>query len=395
MKRVFILTIVFISLLVQQKNLFAQDSSAFKARIAIFAPLYLDSAFDAANNYRYGTALPRFFNSGLEFYEGVQLALDSLNKEGQQVEVYVYDTHSPQKNLTQQLQQAEKDSVQLIIAYSETVKELQHFASSAQLMKIPLININLPNDGGVYTNPYFVVLNSTLRTHVEGIYRYIQKYYSLDNIIVFRKKGQLEDLIKNYFDETGKSTASVPLKIKYVDLTDTFSVKQLQSQLDSTTHSLCIAGSLDENFGKRLALQLATLSQQYPVSLMGMPTFDNIDKEFSKPEYKAIEIIYGTPFYNSQTDRVSQSITDHFNTDLYSRPGELVFRSYDATWHFTKLLLKYKNDLASDLTSKEFNLIHDLDIQPVLNKKTMTLDYFENKKLFFVKWIDGIIRKVD
>src|SRR5918911_1150193 len=51
-------------------------------KIAIFAPLYLDSAFDASHEYRYGkNVFPKFINSGLEFYEGVQLALDSLAKE--------------------------------------------------------------------------------------------------------------------------------------------------------------------------------------------------------------------------------------------------------------------------------------------------------------------------
>ena len=41
----------------------AQDSSVvFKPRVAIFAPLYLDSAFDATNNYRYGAIFPKFIN---------------------------------------------------------------------------------------------------------------------------------------------------------------------------------------------------------------------------------------------------------------------------------------------------------------------------------------------
>ena len=53
-----------------------------KPKIAIFAPLYLDSAFTASQEYRYGkNVFPKFINSGLEFYEGVQLALDSLAKE--------------------------------------------------------------------------------------------------------------------------------------------------------------------------------------------------------------------------------------------------------------------------------------------------------------------------
>ena len=396
MKRIFILFFIFLILFVQTKKLFAQDSTViFKPRVAIFAPLYLDSAFDAANNYRYGTVFPKFINPGLEFYEGVQLAFDSIGKEGKQVEVFVFDTHSSAKTLSQQLKEAEKDSVQLIIAYSETVTELQHLAASAQMMKVPFVNTNLPNDGGVYSNPYFVVLNSTLRTHIEGIYRYIQKYYSLDNIVVFRKKGQLEDLVKNYFDEAGQTTASVPLKIKFVNITDSFSIKQLQPELDSNAHTLCIAGSLDENFGKRLSSQLASLSQHYSLSLIGMPTFDNMDKEFTRPEYKGLEIIYSTPFYNPRTDTVSQKITAYFNEKIFTRPSDLVMRGYEAAWRFANILLKYPNDIASDLGVKEFNVFGDFDIQPVLNKKNMTLDYFENKKLYFIKWLDGTIKTVN
>ena len=71
---------------------FAQNAS--KQKIAVFVPLYLDSAFDAYNTYRYDKNFPKFINPGLEFYEGVQLALDSLTKEKVPLEVFVYDTRS-------------------------------------------------------------------------------------------------------------------------------------------------------------------------------------------------------------------------------------------------------------------------------------------------------------
>ena len=74
-------------------QLFAQNSTS-KQKIAVFAPLYLDSAFDATNSYRYDKNFPKFINPGLEFYEGVQFALDSLNKENAQLEVFVFDTRS-------------------------------------------------------------------------------------------------------------------------------------------------------------------------------------------------------------------------------------------------------------------------------------------------------------
>lgn len=376
------------------QDLKAQDSIP-KHKIAIFAPLYLDSAFDAANEYRYAkNVFPKFINPGLEFYEGAQLALDSLNKEKANLEIHLFDTRSATETVSQQLSKPELKNVELIIAYCSGA-EVKTFADAGLQKNIPIINVNLPNDGGVTSNPFFVMLNSTLKTQCEGIYRHIQKYYSLNPIIVFRKKGQLEDRIKIYFDEFGKNTLSIPLKLKYVDLADSFTVNQLTPYLDTTSQTLCVAGSLDENFGKRLALHLAVLKKQkYKAAVMGMPTWDAI-KDFTKPEYKGIEIIYSTPFYNPRTDKVSMSITDYFSTKMYARPSDMVMRGYETVWRFGKLLMQYKSDIASNLTRKEYNIFREFDIQPVLNKQSMTLDYFENKKLYFLKWQDGIIKSVN
>ncbi|HEY6064437.1 MAG TPA: amino acid ABC transporter substrate-binding protein, partial [Chitinophagaceae bacterium] len=356
----------------------AQDST-YKHRIAIFTPLYLDSAFDSYNEYRYAKNIfPKFINPGLEFYEGAQLALDSLNKEFASLEVFIYDTRSSNETILQQLNKPEMDSVELIITHC-SANEVKIFADAGLKKNIPVINVNLPNDGSVTANPFFVMLNPTLKTQCEGIYKHLQKYYSLNQLIVFRKKGQLEDRIKSYFDEFGKNTAAIPLHLKYVELTDSFTINHLIPYLDTTNQSLCIAGSLDENFGKRLVQQLAALKKQkYQSVVMGMPTWDNI-REFNKPEYKGIEIIYSTPFYNTKLDKVSQSITTYFNKEMFARPSDMVFRGYEVTWKYARLLLQYGKDIASNLANKQIKVFTDFDIQPVLTKQNMTLDYFENK----------------
>jgi hypothetical protein len=395
MKRLFCLFTVYLFFLPANQSLLAQNSFTTPIhKVAIFAPLYLDSAFDATSTYRYDETFPKFIIPGLEFYEGAQLAIDSLAKENMPLEVFVYDTRSAKQTINQQLEEAVNNHVELMLAYCSG-SNLGTLAYTAALKKIPFINVNLPVDGGVYNNPYFVILNPTLKTHIESIYHYIQKKYPVNDIIVFRKKGRMENLIKNYFDEAGKNTVSVPLKLQYVDLPDSFTTDMLKAKLNGSLHNLCIAGSLDENFGKRLVQKLAPLTRQYQVALMGMPTYDNLTKDFSKPDYKGLEIIYSTPFYNDRTDTVSQYITNFFNTNLYARPSDLVMRGYETTWRFSKLLVKYKGDLASNLSRKEFDVFHQFDIQPVINKKNMTLDYFENQKLYFVKWLDGTVKTVE
>jgi hypothetical protein len=47
-----------------------------------------------------------------------------------------------------------------------------------QILKDPATSINF-NDGGIVSNPYFVMLNPSLRPRGESVYRYLQKYNSL------------------------------------------------------------------------------------------------------------------------------------------------------------------------------------------------------------------------
>lgn len=388
----FLIAIFLLSVL-QSKKIFAQNGDTSKLKIALFAPLYLDSAFDYASTYRYGKNFPKFLNPGLEFYEGAQLALDSLKKEGVPLEVFVFDSRAANTTISQQLSSPALENVGLIIAHT-TASEIRIFAEVALKLKVPFINANLPNDGAINANPYFVLLNPTLRTQCEGIYKFVQKYYATKSIVVFRKKGQMEDMIKNYFNDYSKLTSSVPLKLKYVDLNFNFNPDELKSHLDSNRQTVCMAGSLDEIFGRTLAWHLASLNKTYPVIIIGMPTWDNI-KDFNKPEYKALEIIYSTPFYNAKTDKVSYSITNDFNSKMFARPSDMVFRGYEVTMRFARLLAQYKKDIASNLGTRQNKVFTEFDIQPVfLNRQNMTLDYFENKKLYFIKFMDGEIKSV-
>lgn len=385
MKKVVLFFLVLISLAAKSQTI---------PRIAVFAPLYLDSAFNDTTGYRYAkNVFPKFINPGLEFYEGIQLAIDSMNRSGIPIEVYIYDSRSAKETLEDQLEKALRDSVGLIIAHCSS-QEIKVLADAGAKANIPVINVNMPNDGGVTGNPFYVMLNPTLRTQCEGIYKYVQKYYSLDPVIVFTKKGQLEDRIKNYFSDAGKATRSVPIKMKYVELSDSFTVDQLKKYLDTTDNSLCIAGTMDENFGKRLVQQLASLSKnRYKATIMGMPTWDGLP--FNHAEFRGVDLIYSTPFYNAKLDKVSAGITNYFKEFMFARPTDMVFRGYEVMWRFGTMLQKYGPDFSSNLSMKQFKIFTDFDIQPVLSKQNMTLDYFENKKLYFVKWQEGVIKLVN
>lgn len=367
------------------------DTTHKRYTVAVFAPLYLDSAFDAAGEYRYDKYFPRFISPGLEFYEGVKLAADSLAEENAALDIAVFDTRSATQSLQQELGSAAMEHVGLIIGHV-TPAEAKLLAEAALKKNIPFINANLPNDAGISSNPSLVILNATLQTHCESIYRFLQRNYATSPVIILRKKGVMEDRLQNYFTEAEKNTAGVKLKLKFI-MQDENKPLSLQPYLDSTKLTIAIAGSLDETFGKDIAQQLAATVNTYPVLLIGMPTWDAIT-DFGKKEYKGLNIVYTTPFYNAKTDKVSTGITNYFKNDLYARPSDMVFRGYECMYRFGKLLIDKGSNLNTSIGEKKYKVFTDWDIQPVLDKQTLSLDHFENKKLYFVKKANGVVVQV-
>jgi hypothetical protein len=391
MNKTILALIIFLSLTTSHVSFAQTDSSHKVFKVAVFTPLYLDSAFDAAGEYKKGREFPKYITPGLEFYEGVQLALDSLEEEKVSLEVQVFDTRSVTQTLQQQINAADMKNTGLMIGHV-TPMEAKQLADVALKKNIPFINANFPNDAGISNNPSLVILSTTLKSHCEGLYRFLQKNYGTSKILIFRKQGSLEDRIKNYFTDIEKNTASVKLNIKFITLDETKPFN-LQQYLDSTRLNVSMVASFDENFGKNVAQKLAAFTKRYPSLLIGMPTWDTIS-DFNRKEYKGLDIIYSTPFYNSKTDKVSAGITNYFKNVLYARPSDMVFRGYECMYRFGKLLAEKGSNLGSSIGEKKYKVFTDWDIQPVLNKQTMVLEYFENKKLYFVKKTDGIVMQV-
>lgn len=363
-------------------------------RIVLFLPLHLDSIFNAQQEFRYKNhEFPRFVSSPLEFYEGFIDALDSLKQKPGNTELHVIDSRSTQRSLSAQLNSPNVQEADLWLLFGN-VTETRILAEAAKTKQIALINVNLPNDGGVQGNPFFFMWNSTLQTQIEGIYRHLQQYYALDRIVVVRKKGSLEDRILNHLEETGKNTRGVPLKYKVIEVVDSFSVNQLRGKLDSSQQTLLLGASLDEKFARLLASASADLKTEgFRVELMGMPTWENV-REFATTRYRNLEIVIPTPYYYARIDNWSQWLQSRFAESYYSRPSDFYFRGYELAWLAHSLLQKKTTDLAGQLPGKHKMIFSDADLQPVLNRQNYMLDYFENKKLYFLKRLDGAVRSV-
>jgi len=364
-------------------------------KIAVFAPLYLDQVFDGddlkpGNN----NGLPKNLLPGIEFYNGVMLAIDSLQAEnqGDSIEVNIYDTKSVFESISNIINEDQLNDVSLILASFNERTEIKPLAAFALKKKIPLISATYPNDGDVTNNPYFILINSSLRTHLEELYRFIQRNYSTSNIVLFRKKGPVENMIQSVFGEMGKTSLSIPLKIKTIELPENFTDRNVLDFLDNTKKNTVICGSINEEFGLRL-IKVLNSDPAHTSTLIGMPTWDSF-KNLDNSDYKGVEIVYSTPYNFSKSNKAGIHLTHDYKAKFFARPSDMVFKGFESMYHFTKLLQEHPTNLISYLSDKNHKLFNDFDIRNVRNKTTHNIDYLENKKLYFVKKVSGTVKAV-
>lgn len=372
-------TLVLFVLLVSN-NIKAQETP----KVAVFTPLYLDSAFNG-NEYKLGNAnLPKYMLQGLDFYHGIMLAIDSLAKEGADIDVVVFDTKSPE-SFQSVLNSSAFENITFAIACFNNRDEQKELAGLLSERKIPLVSVTYPNAAGIESNPYFIMLNSGLQTHVQEIYKYIQRNYPVNSNIAFLKgPGATDQILFQYFAENDKTTRSVPLKYKTIQLSANIQAMQLRQVLDSTKNNVIICGSINEAFGTQLLQTLAELKNHKRV-VIGMPTWDGL-KELEKPDYKAFTTIYTTPFNINRNHPIAKQVAEQYTQKTSGRPSDFVFKGFESMYYFSRLSLMYGANLMQQLADASVAVFSEFSLQPVAVKKIkQQTDYWENKRIYFIK----------
>lgn len=383
------LLLITLSFLTAGKNAVAQSDSSKNTRtfrVAIFAPLYLDSAF-SDGSYRYGKNFPKFALQGLDFIQGAQIALDSLPVPNAIFDTRIYDSKAYLQDVPSLISNKELDSIDMIIGSVKDQEYIQ-LAGFAKQRNIPFISATHPNDGGVTGNPFMVIVNPTLKAHCEAIFAHILQNKAPGKIYLVRKPGTQENTVEEQFNRINNPDGKPLLKIEVINVQGDFSV--IRSKLDSTQNSIIIGGSLNETFANELATYLQSISKTYNTKLIGMPNWDGFSSLAKNKKLKDFPVYYTSPFYNNKWDNYSKRIQNTYLRKYKGIPSDLTYKGFEITQQFAMLLSKYPNDLISHLNDYPSRIFSDYNFKPVfLSKETTVPDYFENKNLYFVKILNG------
>jgi hypothetical protein len=360
--------------------------------VGIFAPLYLDSVFND-NGYRYSkNSFPKFTVQGLDFVQGAQIALDSMPLFNGNIHAIFYDSKSMAKPVGNLISDRSIDSLDLIIGAVKDQEYVQ-LANFAQQKNIPFISAVYPNDGGIVSNPFLVIVNSTLKAHCEAIYSYLLQNHGTERIVLVRKAGTQEDKVSAYFKNMNEQDGKALLKIEVLNVTDN-NFSGLKAKLDSLHRNVIIGGSLNEDFALKLATEAATLNKTYSSTLIGMPNWDGFSFVNHKNSLKDYPVYYTTPYYNAKWDAQSKMIQAVYKKCYRSSPSDMTYKGFESVFLFARLLTRYPDDYMGHLNDYPYKVFNEYIFKPVfLTKKSTVPDYFENKRLYFMKAMNGSVTK--
>ena len=395
MNKKFIVGIVFTLILFCSINLYAQNDSLVKApvyKVGIFAPLYLDSVF-SKNTFKYRQSIPRFIMPAVDFVQGALIALDSLQAGEDFIDANIYDTKSFSEKIPDLIRNKKLDSLQLIIGSVRDEDYLQ-LANFALQKNIPFISATYPNVGGITGNPFVVIMNSTLRAHCEAIYSYILQKHGTDKIYLCRQKGTQEDMVATYFKKINEQEGKPLLQIETLNADDILSAGFLKSKLDSNRTSVIIGGSLDETFAGKITKASFELRKTYPITLIGMPNWDNFSSLYNRKNLADFPIYYTTPFYTDKYDTFSKSLTAAYYKKYRGKPSDMAFKGFESVYLFTKLLAKNPDNFMNSINDKNVKVFCEYNFRAVRQNNEIAIpDYFENKHLYLIKILNGNISR--
>jgi len=209
-----------------------QDTS--KLNIALLMPYFLVKNDTMFNDFEDNTEIPNIYYRGsevaLSFHIGVELALDSLRKQGRNISLYTFDTNKDTLKVHQIVSSKALDNMDIIIGplYAINFRILcKKYGNDTTKILISPLSKNTKNVKK-YKNVYQLFPSFQIQTNI--IKEYVLKHHKEDRVIVLNQRGYdgKSAYIKNLFSQDEKVVETFTMEATRVDsIRKIFSAKQV------------------------------------------------------------------------------------------------------------------------------------------------------------------------
>lgn len=359
--------------------------------IAVFAPFMFDE-YKKQREKCVTKNCPVFRPTllSLNYYHGVQMALDSLKILGVNANVYVYDTKKDSSVVRKILLKKEFENMQLIFApfFEHTVAPVYHYA---KVNNVLVVNAVPQKTNVLKDNPNVSNTLASTNVQLKFLGNYVAKNHSSDNLIVL-KNNEARDNYYALFQDAFKTHS-----VNNDSVTQTYmnrNLTALKGKLKKDQTNVIVVPSKDVRYVSEFLTKLnASINQRayhdYKIKVYGLGdwlSFNNIDvnylSRFNTSFTKASYVDYSSD--NMQF--LSHSFRKKYNYD----PNKYVLTSFEAVLFHAYLIAVSGDQFRSNYNSTSFSGTHIN-----YNFKQHGSNGFENQSVVIIGFENNKLQKLD
>lgn len=315
-----------------------KDGTAKKSiyKIALMLPLFLAGVdqIDAENPD------PEIFETSksfqfLPFYEGFRMALDSLEKQGVKIKLYVYDVDKDTSKTRQLLKKPEMKSMDLIFGLLYQ-SNFQIVATFAKKNKINLVNPISERSELIIGNPYVFKVQPAKKNQLEQLASYMADAFNDGQVLVLMNEKYSDhdapDRLKKECQERNLKVQVVPGREAAIGL------------YSKDKPNYVVAFSDDQTYTLDLMRELYKLRNEYNLTLIGLPNWSAIEGLENEYLVALKANIMSRSFIDYDNPAVKQFVR-HYQEMYKTDPELLAFQGFDQAYYFLSALNAYGTNI--------------------------------------------------
>jgi ABC-type branched-subunit amino acid transport system substrate-binding protein/LysM repeat protein len=375
--------------------------------VAVFLPLTLGMVdnIDVGKIANGDENLPEDMKVGIEFYEGIKMAFDSLKKQGFKGNLHIYDYGTDSAGFVKLMQKPELKNMDLIIGPLSS-KKFEIVLKFAKENNINIVSPTLQGNNMLLGNPNVSKTTPSYATQAEELAKYAAEKFSGQNIVVFNSANPKDKPYINTFKKTINSILQKAAKDTVKEVTFTtmnnfilHATTQPNPNKEIKTFkvleakpNVVVIPSTNQSFVTEAVNKLFLLRHEKGDSIIaiGMSNFqdmESLDFGYLASLHAIISSYEFIDYNNPATKKIILKYRSDYKTD----PTQYVFSGFDVGYFYLSGLQKYGNALQLKLPElkqkgiqTEFNFAQS-DITSGYENKGVGIMQFENYSYVRVK----------
>jgi LysM repeat protein/ABC-type branched-subunit amino acid transport system substrate-binding protein len=290
----------------------------------------------------------------LEFYEGVLLAIDSLQSKGMEIELYVFDA-SNQQMINALLQLEEFRDLNLIIGpvYPELQENVAAFAAKN---RIPMVSPLSSVGNFEQNNSWYFKANPTKEFQMEQTANYIGSEFPDKNFILLQLSGNSHSseakLAQMCIEQLG-GPAKRNLFHQYNFQQQ--GVNAITPMLSETGENIFFIPTDNEAQVSVAVTNLNALAENYNIVLMGTPTTPKL-KSIQTENFHRVRLRYLSHYFIDYSKPLVRRFVSQYREIFSAEPSQFSHQGFDVAYYFLSALYRYGKDFRNCLPDYQMEL---------------------------------------